>query len=172
MVAVDIGGALLGLQLLTLLQLGIIAKVRRYSRVNMVLLGVVLLDEPGRTGPCLAHDRLLDKGPEHSLGEDAPVARNVILGDNGLVSAVMRVNEISRRWLGACAVGQYALAKGGFVADAAMGSLPAMAGDGDLLARVVVLLELVVDCVDEIIESGNDLKLDPAEDGALEGLGE
>lgn len=53
-----------------------------------------------------------------------------------------------------------------------MGSLAALAGNGDFLAGVVVLFKLVVDCVDEVIESRNDLELDFAENGAFEGFGE
>ena len=44
--------------------------------------------------------------------------------------------------------------------------------NGNGLAGVVVVLELVVDLVNQGVDAGNRLELDASEDGALEGLRE
>jgi hypothetical protein len=44
--------------------------------------------------------------------------------------------------------------------------------DGDRLSRIVVILELIVDMVDQGVDSGGGLELDLSEDGAFEGLWE
>lgn len=53
-----------------------------------------------------------------------------------------------------------------------MGALATFANDGNFLPGVVVLFEFVKNRIDEVIESGNDLELDSAEDWAFERLGE
>lgn len=73
-VAVDVRGALLGLELLSLLQLGVVTQVGWYPGVNAVLCSVVVFNEPRGTGPGFAHNRLLQESAQHGFGEDAAVA--------------------------------------------------------------------------------------------------
>lgn len=72
----------------------------------------------------------------------------------------MGVDQVSCRGLRAAAVGKDALAKCCLVANEATDSLAALAGNSDLFTGVVVLFKLVVNGIDKIVESRNDLELD------------
>lgn len=84
----------------------------------------------------------------------------------------MSVDQVSCGGLGTGSVSKDALAKSRLVANEAVDSLSAFAGNGDFFTRVVVLFKLVINGINEIIESRNDLELDFAENGAFEGFGE
>src|SRR6478752_4382438 len=75
-------GSLLGLELFTLHNLGVVSKVRRNASIDMILARIVVLDQPRCPIPCVAGDSLLDERSEHCLGEDTPVATDVLIGYN------------------------------------------------------------------------------------------
>lgn len=174
-VSVDVvrGGTLLGLQLFPLLELGVVPQMRGDAGVDVVLPGVVVLDQPGRAIPGLSSDRLLDEGAQHGFGEDSTVAADVFVGKHGLrVGIRLAHNEVSRDRLRAGAVGEYPWPKRRLVPDKPMDPLPAIDSDRHFLSRIVVVLEFIKDHVDKVIQARDGLKLNLAQDGAFQRLRE
>lgn len=95
----------------------------------------------------------------------------MLVGGYGLLLRVLDVDQVSGRGSRLAAVGQNPGAERRFFADDAMNAIAAIESDGDFLPGVVVSFEVVEDQVDQVIQSGDGLKLDFPEDGALQGFG-
>lgn len=137
----------------------------------MVLVGIFLLYQPRRSSPSLSRDSLFYKPPEHGLGESASISRNVFIGKYGFFFCVFDADQITCRWQSAGAVGEDSWAKGGLVTNETGDTVSFFGRRRHLLSRVIVLFEFVVNHVDEVVEAGDDLELNFAQDRSLEGFG-
>lgn len=163
----------LRLMLFPLEQLVVVSKMWRNPRINVVLRGHIMLDQPRRAVPCFPSDRFLNEGPQNRLGEYLPVAEYMVAVHHGLlVRSSVYASKISRDRLCESTVRKYLAAQARLISHYTSQTLPAAYRNGDSFAWVVVGFEFIVDHVDEGIDSRNSLELNTAQYGSLERLWE
>jgi hypothetical protein len=145
--------SLLSLELFALHDFVVVTKMRGHTRVDVVLACILVFYQPWRTIPCITSDRLLNEGPEHRLGEDTAISADMLIRYICLFVRVFEIHQVAGCGQRMASIRKSARAECCLVANQSMSAIASLHGHCDLFTRVVVMLELIVDLIDEVIEA-------------------
>jgi hypothetical protein len=158
----------LGLQLLSLHNLMVITQVLRHPSVDAVLLGDLVLYQPRGAIPGLSGDCLLDERPQHRFGEYSAVAADLLVEYRGFfVRPIVEAHRIPQKGLALSAIRQRFAGESDLVPNDPLQLLAGIYLNYDGFARPVIGFELLVDHVDQMVNSRYRLELDASKDRFL-----